>query len=65
MVACARTGRETHVQHCMVQLLHRIAEGAIDTTFLISHRLSLDEVAEGYRCFRDQPKTWTRVVMRP
>lgn len=56
---------QTHVQRYMAQLLHRIAEGEIDTTFLISHRLSLEEVSDGYKNFRDQPDTWTKVVMRP
>jgi threonine dehydrogenase-like Zn-dependent dehydrogenase len=56
---------QTHVQRYMGQLLHRIAEGEIDTTFLISHRLPLEEVAEGYKNFRDQPDSWTKVVMRP
>ncbi|RYI32828.1 MAG: glutathione-dependent formaldehyde dehydrogenase [Acetobacteraceae bacterium] len=56
---------QTHVQRYMGQLLHRIAEGEIDSSFLISHRLPLEDVAEGYKNFRDQPDDWTKVVMRP
>ncbi len=56
---------QTHVQRYTGQLLHRIAEGEIDTTFLISHRLGLAEAAQGYKMFRDSPTDWTKVVMRP
>ena len=37
-----RTG-QTHVQRYTQDLLRRIGEGEIDTTFLISHRLPLEE----------------------
>ena len=37
-----RTG-QTHVQRYSQDLLRRIDEGEIDTTFLISHRLPLEE----------------------
>ena len=43
-----RTG-QTHVQRYLKDLLHKIGEGELDTTFLISHRLPLEEAAEGYR----------------
>jgi threonine dehydrogenase-like Zn-dependent dehydrogenase len=55
---------QTHVQRYMPSLLHRIAEGEIDTTFLISHRLSLEDAAAGYRNFRDQQNDWTKVVLK-
>lgn len=59
-----RTG-QTHVQRYTRDLLNRIMEGQIDTTFLISHRLSLEEAAEGYRNFRDNQNEWTKVVLKP
>lgn len=59
-----RTG-QTHVQHYAKSLLHRIAEGEIDTTFLISHRLSLEDAPMGYKNFRDNQNEWTKVVMKP
>ena len=40
-----RTG-QTHVERNMPSLLHRIAEEEIDTTFLISPRLPLEEAFE-------------------
>ena len=58
-----RTG-QTHVQRYMGQLLHRIGEGEIDTTFLISHRLSLEEAPQGYDNFHDNQNDWTKVVLK-
>lgn len=59
-----RTG-QTHVQRYTRDLLNRIMERQIDTTFLISHRLPLEEAAEGYRNFRDNQNEWTKVVLKP
>ena len=59
-----RTG-QTHVQKYTHDLLRRIGEGELDTTFLISHRLPLDEAAEGYRNFRENQNEWTKVVLKP
>lgn len=59
-----RTG-QTHVQKYSRELLQRIMEGQIDTTFLISHRLSLEEAAEGYRNFHENQNEWTKVVLTP
>jgi len=59
-----RTG-QTHVQRYLKDLLHRIGEGELDTTFLISHRLPLEQAAEGYRNFRNNQNDWTKVVLRP
>lgn len=59
-----RTG-QTHVQRYTRDLLNRIMEGQIDTTFLISHRLPLEQAPEGYRNFRDNQNDWTKVVLKP
>ncbi len=59
-----RTG-QTHVQKYLKDLLHRIGEGEIDTTFLISHRLPLEEAARGYENFRYNQNEWTKVVLKP
>src|SRR3546814_13781003 len=44
---------QTHVQRYSHDLLHRIGEGEIDTEFLISHRLPLEEAATGYKTFKE------------
>jgi len=59
-----RTG-QTHVQRFSHDLLRRIGEDEIDTTFLISHRLSLEDAPEGYRSFKENQNDWTKVVLRP
>ncbi|MGN0931594.1 zinc-dependent alcohol dehydrogenase [Falsigemmobacter intermedius] len=56
---------QTHVQAYTKDLLRRILEGEIDTTFLISHRLPLEEAATGYKNFRDRQDEWTKVVLKP
>jgi len=59
-----KTG-QTHVQHYMPGLLTAILEGKIDTTFLISHRLPLEQGPEGYRMFHDNQNEVTKVVLKP
>ena len=59
-----RTG-QTHVQRYTKDLLRRIEEGEIDTTFLISHELPLEEAPKGYKNFRDNQNEWTKVVLKP
>lgn len=56
---------QTHVQRYAKDLLARIESGDIDTTFLISHRLPLEDAPEGYRNFRDNQNEWTKVVLKP
>jgi threonine dehydrogenase-like Zn-dependent dehydrogenase len=59
-----RTG-QTHVQRYSADLLRRILEGELDTTFLISHRLPLEQAVEGYRNFATNQNEWTKVVLTP
>lgn len=59
-----RTG-QTHVQRYTKDLLAKIENGTLDTTFLISHRLPLEEAATGYANFKQQQDTWTKVVLKP
>ncbi len=59
-----KTG-QTHVQRYTKQLLDLILEGKLDTTFLISHRLPLEEAANGYKMFKEQQNDVTKVVLHP
>jgi threonine dehydrogenase-like Zn-dependent dehydrogenase len=56
---------QTHVQKFMPQLLEMIGEGKLDTTFLISHRLPLEDAPKGYRMFKEQQNEVTKVVLKP
>ncbi|HUD91678.1 zinc-dependent alcohol dehydrogenase [Sphingobium sp.] len=59
-----KTG-QTHVQHYMPALLDAIMEDKIDTTFLISHRMPLEQAAEGYKMFHDKQNEVTKIVLKP
>jgi threonine dehydrogenase-like Zn-dependent dehydrogenase len=59
-----KTG-QTHVQKYIQPLYHAIAEGLIDSTFLISHRMGLEEGPMGYRQFHDRQDEYTKIVLKP
>src|SRR3954468_20985195 len=59
-----KTG-QTHVQKYLPQLLEMIGEGKIDTTYVISHRLPLEDAPEGYKMFKEQQDEVTKVVLKP
>ena len=46
------------------ELLHRIREGEIDTTSLISHLLPLEDAVRGYQSFRYNQNEWIKVVLK-
>jgi threonine dehydrogenase-like Zn-dependent dehydrogenase len=56
---------QTHVQKYMPQLLKLIMEGKLDTTFLISHRMALEDAPMGYKMFKEQKNEVTKVVLKP
>ncbi|MFA0964566.1 zinc-dependent alcohol dehydrogenase [Roseivirga sp. BDSF3-8] len=56
---------QTHVQHYLNPLLQKIEEGAIDPSFVITHRLRLDEAPEAYKTFRDKKEGCIKVVLSP
>jgi threonine dehydrogenase-like Zn-dependent dehydrogenase len=56
---------QTHVQRYMRPLLERIESGEIDPSFIITHRLRLDEAPLGYEVFRNKEEECVKVVMRP
>ncbi|API58943.1 glutathione-dependent formaldehyde dehydrogenase [Tardibacter chloracetimidivorans] len=58
-----KTG-QTHVQRYTEPLLAAILEDKIDTTFLISHRMPLEDAAEGYRMFHDEQNEATKIVLK-
>jgi threonine dehydrogenase-like Zn-dependent dehydrogenase len=59
-----RTG-QCHVQRYMKPLLERIKKGEIDPTFVISHRLSLEEAPAAYDMFLHKEDECTKVVLKP
>jgi len=59
-----KTG-QTHVQRYLPALLTAVLEDKIDTQFLISHRLPLDQAPEGYKLFHDKQNEATKIVLKP
>ncbi len=56
---------QTHVMKYMRPLLERIERGEIDPSFVITHRLPLDEAPNAYRLFRDKKNECIKVVLKP
>jgi threonine dehydrogenase-like Zn-dependent dehydrogenase len=56
---------QTPVQHYLPKLMKRIEDGDIDPSFVITHRVSLEEGPEMYKTFRDKQDGCVKVVMRP
>lgn len=56
---------QTHMQRYLRPLLGLIERGAIDPSFLITHRLPLSEAPAAYRTFRDKKDGCIKVVLRP
>jgi threonine dehydrogenase-like Zn-dependent dehydrogenase len=59
-----KTG-QTHVQKYLEPLMDLIIDGKIDPTFLITHRIGLEEGPEAYKTFRDKADGCVKVVIRP
>jgi len=56
---------QTHVHKYLRPLLQRIEEGQIDPTFVISHRMSLEEAPGAYEKFGKREDGYTKVVLKP
>jgi threonine dehydrogenase-like Zn-dependent dehydrogenase len=56
---------QTHVLNYTQQLLDRIERGDIDPSFIITHKVTLDDAPEMYQTFRDKQDDCVKVVMRP
>jgi len=59
-----KTG-QAHVHRYLRPLLERIRNGEIDPTFIISHRMSLEEAPKGYDIFKHKQDECTKVVLTP
>jgi threonine dehydrogenase-like Zn-dependent dehydrogenase len=57
-------GAQCHVQRYMKPLLERIQRGEIDPSFVITHRMRLDEAPRGYELFLSKQDSCEKVVLR-
>jgi threonine dehydrogenase-like Zn-dependent dehydrogenase len=56
---------QTHVHGYMPRLLQLITDGRIDPSFVISHRLPLEEAPRGYDLFVNKDDDCTKIVLQP
>lgn len=59
-----KTG-QCHVHRYMRPLLERIQRGEIDPSFVVTHRLELDQAPEGYDMFLNKEDECVKVVLKP
>jgi threonine dehydrogenase-like Zn-dependent dehydrogenase len=56
---------QTHMRRYMQPLLERIQRGEIDPSFIITHRIDLENASEAYRVFHDHDDHCIKVVLNP
>jgi threonine dehydrogenase-like Zn-dependent dehydrogenase len=59
-----KTG-QTHVHRYLAPLLERIQRGELNPSFVITHRLDLDDAPDGYAMFVEKADQCIKIVMRP
>jgi threonine dehydrogenase-like Zn-dependent dehydrogenase len=56
---------QCHVQRYLRPLLERIQKGEIDPSFVITHRMRLDQAPEGYAMFLNKENDCIKIVLKP
>jgi threonine dehydrogenase-like Zn-dependent dehydrogenase len=56
---------QTHVPRYTKPLLEKIQSAAIDPSFVITHRVPLDDAPAAYKTFRDKEDGCIKVVLKP
>ncbi len=56
---------QTHMHKYLKPLLQSIEDGKIDPSFLISHRVGIEEVPDMYKIWRDKKDQVTKIVIDP
>ena len=59
-----KTG-QTHMQRYLKPLLKKIEDGLIDPSFVITHRVKLEDAPAAYKTFRDKKEGCIKVVLQP
>jgi threonine dehydrogenase-like Zn-dependent dehydrogenase len=59
-----KTG-QTHVAKYHTKLLHKIEAGEIDPSFVITHKVRLEDGPQMYKTFRDKQDNCIKVVLKP
>ena len=56
---------QTHVHPLLPKLLEHIVQGDLHPDIIMSHRMSLEQAADGYRMFDRQEQDCRKVILRP
>lgn len=56
---------QTHVHRYLKPLLEHIQNGNIDPSFIITHRLGLEDAPYGYSIFKEKQDNCIKIVMQP
>jgi threonine dehydrogenase-like Zn-dependent dehydrogenase len=56
---------QCHVHRYMRPLLERIQRGELDPSFVITHRVPLEQASRGYSMFLDKKDGCEKVVLKP
>ena len=56
---------QTHVHRYLQPLLERIQNGDIDPSFVITHKMSLEDAPKGYEIFKHKKDNCIKVVLKP
>ncbi|MBD0362260.1 MAG: glutathione-dependent formaldehyde dehydrogenase [Coleofasciculus sp. C3-bin4] len=56
---------QTHVHRYLRPLLERIQNGEIDPSFVITHKMSLEDAPKGYEIFKHKKDNCIKVVLKP
>ena len=56
---------QTHVHKYMNRLLEFVEKGMIDPSFVITHRLPLDQAPQAYKTFKNKQDDCIKVILKP
>ena len=56
---------QTHVHRYLRPLMERIVKGDINPSFVITHRLPLEDAPKGYEMFLEKDDDCIKIVMKP
>ncbi len=56
---------QTHVHRYLRPLIERIQNGEIDPSFVITHRMRLEDAPAGYNTFNHKQDNCIKIVLKP
>lgn len=56
---------QTHVQRYLKTLLEHIQNGKIDPSFVITHKMNLEDAPKGYEVFKQKKDNCIKIVLKP